>query len=95
MCDSGIEAADLNGSAAECFQWRHFIDIEYRSSMLECHSLQEKYDDTVYPFKCPTCENIFSKLSGLFQHVETQACDQKLDSGAMKKLVRYLEARHA
>src|ERR1051326_2378700 len=79
MCDSELEGADLNKSAAECYQWREFMEMEYRDGMLESQHTQEEVDGTAYPFKCPTCDNLFSKLSGLFQHVETRACDQRLD----------------
>ncbi len=93
-CDSGFDIVDLNESAAECYQWRQYIDEEYRDDMLNCCDLEYEYGETVYPFKCPTCNTIFSKLSGLFQHVASQACEQSLKSGAIAKLVKWLENRH-
>lgn len=44
--------------------------------------------------RVPSYETIFSKLSGLFQHVASQSCEQRLDSGAMVKLVTRLENRY-
>lgn len=34
-----------------------------------------------------------SKLSSLFQHVESQSCGQTLDDGVIEKLRRYLARR--
>ena len=47
------------------------------------------------PYKCPDCDARFSVLSGLFQHVESNACDEGIDegSGSMRKLLRFLERR--
>ena len=93
-CPSGIDRIDLNESAAMCYQWAAFIDREYRSELLDRESLQGWYCGPVYPFKCPECDVNFSKLSGLFQHVYSKACDQRLDQGKIAKLVRWLENRH-
>ena|SRR5437762_12493355 len=93
-CDSGVDILDLNESAAMCYQWRHYVDEEYRDDMLGGCDLPTEYDDTVYPFKCPTCETVFSKLSGLFQHIGSQSCEQRLTEGAVRKLVRWLKVRH-
>jgi hypothetical protein len=93
-CDSGITNVDLNQSAAMCYQWRHCIHKEYCDEMLEERDLSRDYIYTIYPFKCPTCGSDFSKLSGLFQHIDSQACEQTLASGAIGKLVRWLERRH-
>lgn len=93
-CDCGIDRIDLNESAAMCYQWRHFLDREYRDEMLEGRNIYLKYSDTIYPFKCPTCETIFSKLSGLFQHISSQTCEQRLSDGAIGKLVKWLKRRH-
>jgi hypothetical protein len=32
-----------------------------------------------YEFQCPTCETPFSLMSGLFQHVESDNCEENLD----------------
>lgn len=41
---------------------------------------------------CPICLDEFSKLSSLFQHIESPACEQGLDEGVIGTLQRYLEA---
>jgi hypothetical protein len=93
-CDSGLDIIDLNESAAECFQWRQFIHEDYREDMLNCCDLEYEYGGTVYPFDCPKCDAAFAKLSGLLQHVASQACEQTLKSGAIAKLVKWLENKH-
>jgi hypothetical protein len=94
-CDSGIDVLDLNESAAMCYQWRKFLDEDYREEMLQCEDLVEVYNDTVYPFDCPTCGTVFSKLSGLFQHVDSTSCEQELNREPIVKLVKWLEKRHS
>lgn len=93
-CPSGINAKDLNKSAAMCYQWSHFIYDQYRICLLS-----REHDDscscTPYPFKCPDCDTGFPHLSALFQHVGTRSCDQELDEGAIGKLVHWLKNRHA
>lgn len=88
-CESGIDILDLNESAAMCFQWRHYLNEEYRSDMLD---RQNWWDSGAWPFQCPTCEASFSKLSGLFQHINSQGCSQ---GGAIGKLVKWLRNRHS
>jgi hypothetical protein len=74
--------------------WRHFIvDTTYLQEMRERLDLTDRYDETPYPFKCPTCDTQLPKLSSLFQHVETMACSQTLDEGAIGKLRRYLKSK--
>ena len=34
-----------------------------------------------FPFACPTCETQFSYMSGLFQHVESDACEETSSHG--------------
>ncbi|KAH7371579.1 hypothetical protein BKA66DRAFT_183810 [Pyrenochaeta sp. MPI-SDFR-AT-0127] len=93
-CGSNLDTQDLNMSAAGCFQWRKYIDEDYREEMLKGQDLSELYDVVVYPFRCPVCEVTFSKLSGLLQHSASQACNQTLESGAIGKLVRWLGKQH-
>jgi hypothetical protein len=93
-CDSGIDIFDLNESAAMCYQWSQYIEEEFRDDMLECRDLEEEYNDKIYPYSCPSCETVFSKLSGLFQHVASKSCEQRLNNGAIAKLVKWLENRH-
>jgi len=94
-CESEIDIIDLNESAAMCFQWKAYLDEEFRDDLLDRHDLRSAYSDSVYPFKCPECDTVFTKLSGLFQHVYSEACDQDLYEGKIGKLVRWLEVRHS
>ncbi|OCK89144.1 uncharacterized protein K441DRAFT_296726 [Cenococcum geophilum 1.58] len=98
-CDSGINILDLNESAALCYQWKHYIDEEYHDDMVEGYDLyldyMGNYNGSVYPFKCPTCGTGFAKLSGLFQHIGSQTCDQRLRNGAIGKLINWLERQHS
>lgn len=91
---SDVDVIDLNESAAMCFQWRAFIDEDYRDDLLRCVDLKSEYIGPVYPFKCPECGEVFTKLSGLFQHAYSDACDQTLNAGKLAKLIRWLEKRH-
>jgi len=93
-CCSGIDLLDLNKSAAECPRWRSYLDEDYRSEMLKGQDLSEQYYDVVYPFECPGCDRVFAKLSGLFQHTGSESCTQRLNKGAIVKLVRYLSDQH-
>ncbi|KAJ5022570.1 hypothetical protein J3E73DRAFT_434043 [Bipolaris maydis] len=94
-CASSIDILDLNKSAAMCYQWQKFLDEEYRDDILSCYDLEEEYDGAVYPFKCLECDTTFSKLSGLFQHVGSGSCEQRLNGGPIAKLVKWLSNRHA
>ncbi|EMD65832.1 hypothetical protein COCSADRAFT_86158, partial [Bipolaris sorokiniana ND90Pr] len=94
-CTSGIDTLDLNESAAMCYQWKKFLDEEYRDDILSCYDFEEEYFSAVYLFRCPECDTTFSKLSGLFQHVSSGSCEQKLNGGPIAKLVKWLSNRHA
>jgi len=94
-CTSGIDIFDLNESAALCYQWKAYLHERYREGLLDRDDLQDWYQETVYPFSCPECDTGFTKLSGLFQHVYSNACDQSLYEGKMAKLTRWLENRHS
>jgi hypothetical protein len=93
-CASGIDMIDLNESAAMCFQWKAYLDEDYREELLDRTDLEDEYYEKVYPFLCPGCSGCFTKLSGLFQHVYSNACDQGLHEGKIAKLIRWLENRH-
>src|ERR1051325_8275275 len=94
-CPSEIDVFDLNESAAMCFQWNAYINGDYRNELLNREDLQSKYSESVYPFRCPECDTVFTKLSGLFQHVYSKACNQGLHEGKMAKLTKWLENRHS
>ena len=74
-CDSKIDIFDLNKSAAICYQWRAYLDEEYQHMLIDRRELSFEYNGTVYFFKCPECNNVFTKVSGLFQHVYSRACN--------------------
>ena len=93
-CPSEIDMLSLNRSAALCFQWKAYLDEQYQGELRNRYDLEAEYRDAVRPFYCPTCGKDFSKLSGLFQHVYSKACDQGLDEGAIGKLVGWLRSRH-
>ena len=93
-CTSGINILDLNNTAARCFQWSQYIDEDYRQDLLDCVELATYYTDTVYPYRCPECDTNFTKLSALFQHVESNSCDQTLDDYPIGKLKRFLYVVH-
>ncbi|KIV99803.1 uncharacterized protein PV09_08607 [Verruconis gallopava] len=93
-CPSEIDYIDLNESAALCYQWKAFLDEDYRDDLLDRYDLDLQYAETVYPFECPGCDSYFRRLSALFQHVYSTACNQDLQSGKIGKLVRWLERRH-
>ncbi|KAF9729908.1 hypothetical protein PMIN04_010628 [Paraphaeosphaeria minitans] len=93
-CPSGIDVIDLNESAAMCYQWEAYVDTDFRNELLNRDDLKLEYSGLVYPFKCPGCDTGFTKLSGLFQHVYSKACNQGLYEGKMAKLVKWLKNRH-
>ena len=87
-CPSRVDIIDLNEWAAQCYQWQHYLDDDYREDMLDRVDIREEYG-IVYPFFCPTCETQFSFLSGLFQHLGSRACDGRVDDFAMSKLIQW------
>lgn len=93
-CSSEIDILDLNESAALCYQWKEYLDEDYREDLLSRVDIEDEYEDTVYPFKCPKCDVDFTKLSDLFQHVYSKACDQGLHEGKIGKLIIWLKNRH-
>jgi hypothetical protein len=93
-CPSDLDTQDLNMTAAQCFQWQMYIDRNYREAMLEGRNLDEWYCEQPFPFECPECERSFAKLSGLFQHASGRTCEQTMSSGAIGKLVRWLDKQH-
>lgn len=93
-CPSGIDVIDLNESAAMCYQWEAYVDTDFRNELLNRDDLKLEYSGLVYPFKCPGCDTGFTKLSSLFQHVYSKACNQGLYEGKMAKLVKWLKNRH-
>lgn len=62
---------------------------------LECHSAPNYQCFTgYYDFQCPTCATPFEAVSGLFQHVESDACEENLAARApLSRFVRFLKSR--
>jgi hypothetical protein len=77
-----------------CYQWKAYLDEDYRDELLSGEDVQYLYGEGVCPFRCPGCNVGFTKLSGLFQHAYSQACNQGLHEGKMAKLIKWLENRH-
>jgi hypothetical protein len=100
ICTSGIDIRDLAESAAMCFQWSKFIiDIFDRNAMLQGQPIWSVTDVQGNPakpvlFKCPECDEEFTKLSRLSMHVESPACNQTLDTVAIRKLMKWLPNHH-
>ncbi|KAI9806384.1 MAG: hypothetical protein M1826_004664 [Phylliscum demangeonii] len=85
-CPSGLNLLHVNHAAAECYQWRQFVDDFYRDDMLAYRPLKRTYDEDnqqVLPYRCPTCATGFRQLSGLVQHVFSRACGQTMDGGIL------------
>ena len=47
-----------------------------------------------FDFQCPTCDTLFSFMSGLLQHAESDACEEHLGRNtALGKFLHYLRLR--
>jgi hypothetical protein len=68
---------------------------EIEQLAFECYqSRHYASDDNDYPFQCPTCASQFSHMSALFQHVESDYCDEAVLPGRpLNKFLRFLESR--
>ena len=91
ICTQGLDKLTLNAKAAECYEWKHFVVAEFRDELLEEIDLDDEYSSSVCPFKCPSCDKEFTKLSGLFQHADSRVCNASLSSGVLSKLVRWFD----
>ncbi|KAF2787457.1 hypothetical protein K505DRAFT_342923 [Melanomma pulvis-pyrius CBS 109.77] len=93
-CVSGIDRFDVYETVAECRRWPDYIDQNFYEEILCRTDLEDyNYTEKVYPFNCSTCQQTFSKLSSLFQHVESPSCGQTLDKGSILVLRRFLRDR--
>ncbi|PVI01428.1 hypothetical protein DM02DRAFT_671224 [Periconia macrospinosa] len=93
-CSEDVDEIELNKTAAECPMWSHFLDDRLRAHLRRRHDLHAIFLHRVYPYMCPTCDTPFSKLSALFQHIESPACTQSLDNGAIATLRRFLQSEY-
>ena len=62
VCESGANRDQLDSLAYSCYESEY-----YSNGWCFYHK-----------YKCPDCQKTFRYLSGLFQHVESNACDQQL-----------------
>lgn len=87
-CVSGLDHLDINKSAASVYQWKKFIDKDYRQEFLR---MDDDYlSSGAHPFKCPECDKTFPKLSSLIQHVESPACEQGVLEWPIRNLLRWI-----
>lgn len=61
----------------------------------ECkHSFAYECSTDDFNFECPTCATPFQTVSGLLQHVESDACEEHAEDGStLLKLIRFLRSR--
>jgi hypothetical protein len=78
----------MNGLAAACSTWPDFIVGEYQDDMYYRRTLAQ--DDTIIPYKCPSCDAKLRKLSSIFEHVESDSCGQELDDPIIRRLQDHL-----
>ncbi|KAF2158865.1 hypothetical protein M409DRAFT_30653 [Zasmidium cellare ATCC 36951] len=91
----GIDAEDLNKSAAMVYQWKHIMDPDYRVEILRMDAeYGRNWNHEGQPRKCPNCGNYFKKLSALFQHAWSRYGAEAEDEGVLGKLKRWLWNRH-
>jgi hypothetical protein len=76
-CESGVECGELDRLAYECYQRGKYINGW----------------NEYYKYKCPDCENQFRYLSGLFQHVESDACNQQVEGTSIGRLEHFISIR--
>jgi hypothetical protein len=70
-CECGIDREELDGIAHNCYWSAHYT----------------KLCDDYYMYKCPDCQNGVRFLSALFQHIESDACNQEMDATSIAALV--------
>ena len=84
----GMTSDALNIRAAECDWWEDFMHEDFQHIALNDWRFHlNRHNLDYYPYFCPECDSQFTKLSGLLQHVESPACDQDIESGAIGRLV--------
>jgi uncharacterized C2H2 Zn-finger protein len=79
-CESDADIDFIDDLASECRASDQFmVDERYWTDMM---------------YQCPSCGSYFSKMSGLFQHVESDSCDETLGRGRpLYKFLRFLQSR--
>ena len=76
-CDCGIDRHELDRLAYKCYQSRDYTN---------------GWND-YYRYRCPHCDFTFRFVSGLFQHVESEACNQRLVGTSLGKLEHFISIR--
>lgn len=84
-CSQAVNIVDLNYAAVTCHDWRRFIQGEYHRLLMK-RKTNYLRNNKVRPFKCPTCATTFTKLSAMFQHIESPACPQRLNDWPISTL---------
>lgn len=66
-----------------------------RQVAFDCHQSDRCVsNDSDFDFRCPTCDTLFSFMSGLLQHAESDACEEHLGRNtALGKFLHYLRLR--
>ena len=83
-CPWRIDEEDIKDLALQCHQSKYYAaDYDY----------YDYYDDAM-AFMCPSCDAQFFKLSSLFQHAESDCCEETVTPGTpLMKLLRFLQSR--
>ena len=79
--ESGGCNAGVTQSQIETWTISYDINHQYTSDSQDC-----------LEFRCPTCNHKMSKVSAMFQHVESLACEAS-SKGILTELRRHLESR--
>lgn len=90
ICASGIDLAEINRYAAQCYQWKKYLGKEFRLQLLAGNT-KYREESSNEPFQCPTCDRSYPKLSSLFNHIWTPSCDQGLFGSPIGKLKKWLK----
>ncbi|KAF2813919.1 uncharacterized protein BDZ99DRAFT_436529 [Mytilinidion resinicola] len=88
-CPSATCKEELNGWAAEVFQWRNFIEKDWVRRLR--NRVPVAPGDR--PFYCGGCDTTFSSLSALFQHCANGSCSQGISEGPLERLSHWLVTR--
>ncbi|KAF2500756.1 hypothetical protein BU16DRAFT_523518 [Lophium mytilinum] len=88
-CPSATNKEELNGWAAEVFQWRNFIEKDWVRRLR--NRVPVAPGDR--PFYCDGCDTTFGSLSALFQHCANGSCSQGVSEGPLERLSHWLVTR--
>lgn len=70
----------LEGGYCDC---SNVDEPEVTRIALQCYaSKRYRSGGAMYPFECPSCPSQFRVIGALFQHVESEACDEDLRPGS-------------